>query len=86
MSARMSSPGPVGARDRDVREDAPSRRRPRSRDEQKDVHTRAAEERLRFALGTRVRIIRKGKGGRIEIDFGDENELHRIYEQLTEKS
>ncbi len=55
-------------------------------EEQKDVHTRAAEEKLRFALGTRVRIIRKGKGGRVEIDFGDENELHRIYEQLTEKS
>ena len=54
-------------------------------DEPKDVHTRAAEERLRFALGTRVRIVRKGKGGRLEIDFGDENELHRIYEQLTEK-
>jgi ParB family transcriptional regulator, chromosome partitioning protein len=52
----------------------------------KDVHTRAAEERLRFAMGTRVRIVRKGKGGRIEIDFGDENELHRIYEQLTEKA
>jgi ParB family transcriptional regulator, chromosome partitioning protein len=50
-----------------------------------DVHTRAAEERLRFALGTRVRIVRKGKGGRIEVDFGDENELHRIYEQLTGK-
>jgi len=59
---------------------------PEKPDEQKDVHTRAAEERLRFALGTRVRIIRKGKGGRLEIDFGDENELHRIYEQLTEKS
>jgi ParB family chromosome partitioning protein len=53
---------------------------------EKDVHTRAAEERLRFALGTRVRIIRKGKSGRIEIDFGDENELHRIYEQLTQKA
>jgi ParB family chromosome partitioning protein len=51
-----------------------------------DVHTRAAEERLRFALGTRVRIVRKGKGGRLEIDFSDENELQRIYEQLTEKS
>ena len=58
---------------------------PEKPEEQKDVHTRAAEERLRFALGTRVRIIRKGKGGRLEIDFGDENELHRIYEQLTEK-
>ena len=52
---------------------------------QKDVHTRAAEEKLRFALGTRVRIVRKGKGGRIEIDFQSEEELHRIYEQLTEK-
>jgi ParB family chromosome partitioning protein len=50
---------------------------------QKDVHTRAAEEKLRFALGTRVRITRRGKGGRIEIDFQSENELQRLYEQLT---
>jgi ParB family chromosome partitioning protein len=52
---------------------------------QKDVHTRAAEDKLRFALGTRVRIVRKGKGGRIEVDFTSEDELHRIYEQLTLK-
>ena len=52
---------------------------------QKDVHTRAAEERLRFALGTRVRIMRKGKKGRIEIDFGSEDELQRLYEMLTEE-
>ena len=52
---------------------------------QKDVHTRAAEEKLRFALGTRVRIVRKGKGGRIQVDFHNENELHRLYEQLTER-
>jgi ParB family chromosome partitioning protein len=51
--------------------------------EEPDVHTRAAEERLRFALGTRVRIARKGKGGRIEIDFTSENELHRLFESLT---
>jgi ParB family chromosome partitioning protein len=50
---------------------------------QKDVHTRAAEDRLRFALGTRVRIARKGKGGRIEIAFASEDELHRIYEAIT---
>lgn len=48
-----------------------------------DVHTRQAEEKLRFALGTRVRIVRKGSGGHIEIDFGSEDELHRLYEQLT---
>ena len=48
-----------------------------------DPNTRAAEERLRVALGTRVRIIRKGQGGRLEIDFGTEDELQRIYETLT---
>ena len=47
-----------------------------------DVHTRAAEDRMRFALGTKVRIIRRGAGGRIEIDFGSEDELNRIFEQL----
>jgi ParB family chromosome partitioning protein len=52
---------------------------------QKDVHTRAAEEKMRFALGTRVRIVRRGKGGRIEIDFQNENELQRLYEHLTER-
>ena len=50
-----------------------------------DVHTRAAEEKLRLALGTRARIVRKGKGGRIEIDFTSEDELQRIYEMLTER-
>ena len=48
-----------------------------------DVHTRAAEEKLRMTLGTRVRISRRGKGGRIEIDFGSEDELQRLYEHLT---
>jgi ParB family chromosome partitioning protein len=54
-------------------------------DPKKDVHTRAAEDKLRFALGTRVHIVRTGKGGRIEIDFGSEDELQRLYEHLTEK-
>jgi ParB family transcriptional regulator, chromosome partitioning protein len=48
-----------------------------------DVHTRAAEDKLRMALGTRVRIARKGKGGRIEIEFVNEDELHRLYERLV---
>ena len=56
------------------------------REEQpKDVHTRAAEDRLRFSLGTRVRIMRKGRGGKIEIDFTNENELQRLFEYLTER-
>ena len=57
---------------------------PKREEPEKDVHTRAAEEKMRFALGTRVRIVRKGKGGRLEIDFASEDELHRIYEQLTD--
>ena len=50
-----------------------------------DVHTRAAEDRLKLLLGTRVRIVRKDKGGRIEIDFTNEEELIRIFDQLTER-
>jgi ParB family chromosome partitioning protein len=50
-----------------------------------DVHTRAAEDRLRFALGTKVRIVRRGNGGTLEIDFTSEAELNRLYEQLTEE-
>jgi len=50
-----------------------------------DVHTRAAEDRLKLLLGTRVRIVRSGARGRIEIDFNSEDELIRIYEQLTDR-
>ena len=50
-----------------------------------DVHTRAAEEKMRFALGTRVRIVRRGAGGTIEIEFGSEAELNRIYEHITDQ-
>jgi ParB family chromosome partitioning protein len=51
----------------------------------KDVHTRAAEEQLKLALGTPVEIKRKGKGGTIAISFTSENELQRLYEYLTER-
>jgi len=50
-----------------------------------DVHTRHAEDRLKLSLGTRVRIVRKGAGGRIEIEFVSEDELQRLYEYLTER-
>lgn len=48
-----------------------------------DVHTRAAEERLKLAFGTPVRIVRRGRRGRIEIEFRSEEELIRLFEQLT---
>jgi ParB family transcriptional regulator, chromosome partitioning protein len=51
-----------------------------------DVHTRAAEDRMRFALGAKVKIARRGTGGTIEIAFDSEAELNRLYEHLTAKT
>lgn len=48
-----------------------------------DVHVRAAEERLRLSLGTRVRIVQRGKRGRIEITYTSEDELQRLYDLLA---
>ncbi len=48
-----------------------------------DPNTRAAEEQLKLTLGTRARIVRRGAGGRIEIDFANEDELQRLYQRLT---
>jgi ParB family chromosome partitioning protein len=48
-----------------------------------DPNTRAAEDRLKLALGTRARIVRRGSGGRIEIDFANEVELQRLFEALV---
>ena len=55
--------------------------RPRSR-AHRDPNTRAAEERLRAALGTRVQIVRRGKAGTLRVAFATEAELQRIYELL----
>jgi ParB family chromosome partitioning protein len=51
-----------------------------------DPNTRAAEDRLRRALGTRIKILRKGRGGTLEIAFFSEEELSRIYEILLRGS
>ena len=48
-----------------------------------DVHTRAAQDKLRLTFGTKVDIARKGKGGEIRIAFRDEDELIRVYEMLV---
>ena len=48
----------------------------------RDANTRAAEERLRAALGTRVEIARRGRGGQVRIAFTSEAELSRLYEAL----
>lgn len=49
----------------------------------RDPNTRAAEERLRTALGARVEIARRGKGGQIRVHFDREAELSRLFELLV---
>lgn len=66
-----------------VKHGAKDAKEPKDTKERLDPNTRAAEEKLRLALGTRVRINRRGKGGRIEVDFVSEDELQRLYELLT---
>jgi ParB family chromosome partitioning protein len=48
----------------------------------KDANTRAAEERLHTALGARVEIARRGRGGVIRVLFTGEAELNRLFELL----
>ena len=43
---------------------------------------RAAEDALRQALGTKVRICRKGAGGTIEVEFYSMEDLERLYEHI----
>jgi ParB family transcriptional regulator, chromosome partitioning protein len=57
-----------------------------TREKRKDANTRAAEERLRAALGTRVEIRRRGKGGSLRVAFASEAELNRLFELLLRAS
>jgi ParB family chromosome partitioning protein len=50
-----------------------------------DPNVRAAEARLRERLGTKVRIIRKGAHGRIEIEFYSDEELDRLFSHIMER-
>lgn len=55
---------------------------PRRAHARRDPNTRAAEEKLRAALGTRVAIARRGRGGVLRLAFASEAELQRLYEVL----
>lgn len=48
-----------------------------------DANTRAAEEKLRQRLGTRVEILRKRGRGEIRVAFDSESELNRLYLWMT---
>ena len=53
------------------------------RERRRDPFTRDAEEKLSRHLRTRVRIVRRRRGGRIEVAFGSEDELIGLYEKLA---
>jgi ParB family chromosome partitioning protein len=53
------------------------------REKRRHPNTRAAEEGLRAALGTRVEIARRAKGGSMRIAFTSEDELNRLFELLV---
>ncbi|MEP6993362.1 MAG: ParB/RepB/Spo0J family partition protein [Acidobacteriota bacterium] len=56
-----------------------------TREKRRDPFTRDAEEKLSRRLQTRVRIVRRRRGGKIEIAFGSEEELVGLYEKLAGK-
>lgn len=56
------------------------------REHRRDPFTREAEEKLARRLHARVKIVRRRRGGRIEIGFGSEEELIGLYERLSGKT
>lgn len=50
----------------------------------RDPNVAAAEGQLQRLLGTRVRIVEQGKGGRLEIHYFGPEELQRIYDLVVE--
>ncbi len=51
-----------------------------------DPNVRAAIGQLERSLGTRVRIVERGKKGRIEIEYYSQEELQRLYALLVKHS
>ena len=51
----------------------------------RDPHRGAVERELSTALGTRVRITLKGRGGRIEIEFYSQEELQGLVDRLGKR-
>lgn len=50
-----------------------------------DPQVRATEERLADVLGTRVRIARAGKGGRITIEYYNEDDLKYLLQKIVKE-
>ena len=58
-------------------------RGPGGRPRSGDPNLQALEDQLRLALGTKVRIVRNGKGGTVEISFFSDEDLTRLVEIMA---
>jgi ParB family chromosome partitioning protein len=58
-------------------------RGPGGRPRSGDPNLQALEDQLRLALGTKVRIVRNGKGGTVEISFFSDEDLTRLVEFMA---
>jgi ParB family chromosome partitioning protein len=56
----------------------------REKDRRVDADTRDAELRLQRALGTKIEIHRRRRGGEVRVFFYSEEELIRLFERFTE--
>jgi ParB family chromosome partitioning protein len=53
------------------------------RPQSQDPNLAALEDQLRAVLGTKVRIVRDGKGGTLQINFFSSDDLTRIFEAIV---
>jgi hypothetical protein len=66
-------------------EEKPAKKTPANRED--DPNVRAAENKLRRALGTQVKILQTAEGkGKIEISFFDTRDLDRVYNLIMPPS
>ena len=56
---------------------------PNSRGDVRVVQRKAVVDRLRSALGTKVNVERRKRGGRITIEFYSDDDFERLSELLT---
>ncbi len=75
------------ARDLEALASAPKKAEQRkAKKKELDVNTRAAVEHLTRALQTRVEIVRRKRGGSLQIRFHSEEELIRLYDLLIQRT
>jgi hypothetical protein len=57
----------------------------KGKDRRIDADTHDAELRLQRALGTKIEIHRRRRGGEVRVFFYSEEELIRLFERFTEE-